>query len=247
MQAARALTLSPASGGGSYSSALSTYRSLASSGVDLAGLDSLTRYYPGATPADQAHDPELAGWHQKFGLTSSPSSFSWAKAAGIGGAALGGLYGIYSGVNSGGARGALTASGSALASAGAIMALASKSLSWAGPAGMLAGLGLGAVTSFLPNPKEERAEDIRRRVKYSRYSEASSNTYDYDRYGRETYSTTGGTVRATAAPIVIQVQTLDSKSFNDNAHLVAGALNTALESRSDTRLATNLRSTVLAR
>lgn len=184
--------------GGGFSSAASTFGRMA--GVGVEGVPESTGIY-GGTNGDWA------------GETNHPAgSFSWGRALGIGGAAVGGGIGIYAGIRSGGAGGALAASGSALAMAGTILALSSKALSIAGPIGALAGMGLGAITSFLPNPKEQRARELDRDRMSRAYTMPSGVDYSVDIYGHSSDYDYRGTPRSVTN---VYISAMDTQSFSD--------------------------------
>ena len=93
-------------------------------------------------------------------------------------------------------------------------------------------------------------------------SMGTGGTYaDYDRFGgmrsssfspfptveqgfflyREGMTVPGRTVNPYGGGVTVNVQTLDSRSFNDNSHLIAGALNHALQTNRATDLQETLR------
>jgi len=218
--ALRAWAMSPSGGGGSaggFSSAAGTFAR-----------------YAGSLGSGEGDGPEGSGLPTDgspgdYGGEYTGGNFSWARAAGIGGAALSGGIGLYSGIRQGGGRGAATATASGLAAAGSIMALASKSLSVAGPIGMIAGSVLGLAIPYLfGDPKKNRADEIANTLKTSQYrspdsinsSMTTAGVYtDYDRFG----GVRGGT------PIVqVIVNTMNSRSFQENSHEIASAVQRAL-------------------
>jgi hypothetical protein len=151
------------------------------------------------------------------GETSHPAgSFNWGQGIGIGAASLGGGFGIYSGIKSGGARGALTAGGSALGATSAILGMLGSSL---GPIGLIAGMGLGLITSLFGDPKQERANDMQKDAQARAYSIPSGWDYSADTYGRGVNYDFLGRSR----PITIiqnnQIQAIDGPSLEQ--HLIA--------------------------
>jgi hypothetical protein len=161
-------------------------------------------------------------WLGMFGPEGTPipaaKGSGWfarnATTLGIGTAALGGGLGIYSGVRQGGAEGALTASGSGLAAAGAIMSLASKSLSWAGPVGMLAGMGLGMITSLFGDPKKRRQEQLQAEADRRAFTDPTGADYSYDLYGRAMDRDYRGRSRTVVVYQTNHISALDAASFS---------------------------------
>lgn len=136
------------------------------------------------------------------------------KALGIGGAIAGGAFGAYSGFSAGGAQGALTGTASLLGSAGALLPMLSKSLSFMGPVGLIAGMGLGLAASLLGDPKQKRREELEREAEARRYSPATGASYEFDIHGRRYDRDYLGTMR----PIVHyydqrQYSAIDAPSF----------------------------------
>lgn len=106
--------------------------------------------------------------------------FSFGKAAGIGGALAAGAFGAYAGFSGGDAKGALIGSASIASTAGALLPMLSKSLSAAGPIGLIAGLGLSLLSGFLPNSKK-RFDDAQNAVlKGRQFTGADAMSQDYD-------------------------------------------------------------------
>jgi len=140
------------------------------------------------------------------------------------GAAAGGALGIYEGIKSGGARGALTAAGSAVAAAGSIIGLVSKSLSFLGPVGMIAGMGLGMLTGVFGDPKKNRAQEESDFMNAHRFTGADPVSYSVDMYGR----TTDYDMRGNSRSIIVNnyhVQAMDAASFDQFLSKNADTLN----------------------
>ena len=155
----------------------------------------------------------------------------WQRGIGIAGAAAGGALGVWSGVQEGGARGAVTAGGSLAGAAGTILSLAGVS----GPAAPILmgfGLGLGFVRSLFPDPKKQRDEEITRTLQNSRYSEPvamersvdlmTGGTFDYDYRGR---TRSGGGV----TNISLNIKAMDSKSIVDRSDEICLAVKKGLQ------------------
>jgi hypothetical protein len=230
--ALRSLALSSSGGGGRFSSAASTFARLMEGGSEVPGWD--------AAHPDQI-TPEGAAWGEEFWGGGGGGLSGWGRAAGIGGAAAGGAMGIYSGVRSGGARGVLTAAGSGMAAAGAVLALASKAMAWAGPVGMIAGMSLGVLTGMLPDPRHTRDQEMVDRLTAARYSAPAASSYARDRYGRTFDTDVSGGLRIT---VNIPVQAIDSRDFMDRAPEIVRMVTGALEDRVSPRLMTAVRNTV---
>jgi hypothetical protein len=150
---------------------------------------------------------------------------TWGKGLGMAGAAAGGAFGVYSGIKQGGGRGAMTAAGSALAATGAIMQLASKALAWAGPVGMIAGMGLGLATSLFGDPKKKEAERIGSFMDSHRYAGPENVSSTIDMYGRGI----GYDMKGNMRPIIIHqtnhIQALDTANFGEYLDKHADTLN----------------------
>lgn len=160
-----------------------------------------------------------------------PNSASrWSKGIGYAGAAAAGVFGTIAGVQEGGARGAVTAGGSLVGAAGAILSLAGVS----GPAApilMGLGLGLGMIHSLFGDPKQQRDAEINRTLQASRYAEPSAVERSLDLYsGAETDYDYRGRVRViNKTTVTVPVQAMDSKSFLDRAHDIGLAMRKAIQ------------------
>lgn len=208
-QSARALAMSASGGAGGFSPTASTF-------ARIAGSKDFTAAVLNDLPL--THDHGYGGIYSP-GIAmpaGKPSAnFNFARAAGIGAAGLGAGFGIYSGIEMGGGRGAFTATGSALAGAGAIISLASTKLAAvAGPAGALAGLVLGSILpSLIPDPKAMRAKELEQQRAARAYSEPTGRDYAVDIYGRSFDYDSRGSMR----PIIYndnrQYSAIDAPSF----------------------------------
>jgi hypothetical protein len=149
-----------------------------------------------------------------------------ASVVGAAGAIAAGAFGVASGVRQGGARGAVTATGSALGTVGALLPL----LGVTGPlAPILLGgaLGLGLASSFFPNPKAERDKRLNELIEGARFEPPAAASFAYTTRGAEfDYDRSGG---MREVPIVVQVQTMDARSFEDNSEQIADAVRHAME------------------
>lgn len=224
MVAARSLAVSSTGGGGGFSSAAGTFSRLAASGDGEASS--------GADFSSIWNSiPHSGGGHS-----------SLMSALKIGGAAAASGFGLYSGVRSGGARGVLTATGSALAGAGAILSMVDKALKVAGPIGEVAGAALGLATLFLPDPKQARDRQESERLAAARYSAPSSAVYYRDRYGNGWDTDSAGMAR----PLIgeLHVAAMDAGNIIDRAPAIGDAVVSVLEGRKSPRLREALRTAV---
>ena len=148
---------------------------------------------------------------------AASSGMTWGRGIGIAGAAIGGAYGVYSGIHSGGVRGAMMASGSLAGSTGAILGLAGVS----GPAApILAGVGLalGLVTALFGNPKQKRAEQLQNETQSRRSTEPLPQDYYSDMSGMAADYNYRGGVRTYRAPVVVinaPISAIDAPTFGD--------------------------------
>ncbi len=142
---------------------------------------------------------------------------TFAVGAGI---AAAGAFGVYSGVKQGGAKGALTASGSLAGASGALLGLAGVT----GPAApILAGVGLalGVITTFFPDPKKQRQEFLTNEARRRAYDEPASQDYYADISGGSAdYNYRGNARSYKGTPTIIinaPISAVDSGSFGDFA------------------------------
>lgn len=171
-----------------------------------------------------------------------PSS-NMGKYLGSGAALVGAGYGIYSGTQQGGARGALTAAASTagiVAMLPSLMPAIGKALPLLGPIGAIAGIGLGLVGMFLPDPKQKRAKELESEAASRRFTEPTGTDYVTDLYGRKIDYNKSGELR----PIIVQVSAMDSKSFIDRQEDIGEAVRQAIDSYPP--LTNSMRSAVLA-
>lgn len=146
-----------------------------------------------------------------------------AKSVGYAGALAGGAFGVMSGIQQGGFRGAVTASGSAAGAASALLALSGAT----GPAApILAGaaLALGVVGSLFPDPKKVRDAAINREIDSRRFSDFSGTSYSTDTFGRGFDYSFRGDMR----PIVVNINAMDKNSVIDHRDDIAEAVRVAM-------------------
>ena len=160
--------------------------------------------------------------------SSATSGSKFGKGIGIAGAAAAGFFGTKAGINQGGVRGGLTAAGSLSGAAGAILGLAGVS----GPLAPIlagAGLGLGLISSLMPDPKKLRDDFISRTLDSSVYMSPKAqgigltrlgDGFDYNRYGE-------------MRPIIVNINAMDSKSFLDRRNDIAEAVRGAIQEGHD--------------
>lgn len=209
------------------SSGFGTLSSLFGLGGGTSGSDS-TLFIPGAPTAD-------IGTMDRLGMTapaspnaayspgpSAPSNLgnNAVRAAGL---ALAG-FGVYSGIKQGGGKGALMATSSALA--GAAMFPGPQQ-----PFLMAGAMVTGLIGTLLGDPKEKRRKQLEEEQFARTYRNAangnytSGTTYSVGVNGLGVdYDYTGGARSST----IVQVHTMDAKSFLDNAPQIAGAVRLAL-------------------
>jgi hypothetical protein len=129
--------------------------------------------------------------------------------------------GVVAGVKQGGAGGALTAIASGL---GAAAVISPEPISKAVLA--IAAAAAGIAQQFLPNPKLQRERFIDSQVEGARYEGPGSQLFDLA-YSGQAYDTN---IRGDVRPTVnITVQTMDARSFEDNAERIADAVMLAMD------------------
>jgi hypothetical protein len=168
----------------------------------------------------------MDGNHQA-GYATQKSGSGLRTGVGFATALAAGGFGIYSGIEEGGARGGVTAGASAAGMTSALLTLAGVS----GPAAPIfaaAALGLGFAHSMFGDPKKQRDEQLTRMLNDSAYQapETTSNTYDI--WGGDTsYDYTG---RMRGAVVVNQtIHAMDAKGFMEQAPRIAAAVQRALQ------------------
>jgi hypothetical protein len=229
--------------GGVGGSAISQAISLMSGGGSASGTVSLPPYMVESNsvrgPAfDTSEEWMTYGANLPYKAPTSLASKvgSYAALAGAG-------YGIYSGAQQGGARGALTAAASTagiVAMLPSLMPAIGKALPLLGPIGAIAGIGLGLVGMFLPDPKQKRAKELESEAASRRFTEPTGTDYVTDLYGRKVDYNKSGELR----PIIVQVSAMDAKSFIDRQEDIGEAVRQAIDSYPP--LTNSMRSAVLA-
>lgn len=162
---------------------------------------------------------DLSSYFSTFGFKSGPGKYAALK-KGIGTAAAlaAGAYGAYSGFSSGGAQGALTGSASILGTAGVLLPMLSKSLSFMGPVGMIGGLGLGLLASLFGNRRQKRATALEEERQNRAFTEPTGTDYLTDYYGRQVDYSAGGGLRVYKVVnnyTTNNVQAMDAGSFDE--------------------------------
>lgn len=156
-----------------------------------------------------------------LGSVSNGTS-SLMRNLGIAGTVAAGGFGIYSGVQQGGARGALSAIGSAGGMTAGLAALI-PALGAAGPIGAAVAIGAMVAMAVMGDPKKKRAESLASEASRRYYGTTEGAEYTFDTMGRSVDYGSRGEVR-------IYVQAMDSKSFIDNAPQIAEAVRVGLGS-----------------
>lgn len=136
-------------------------------------------------------------------------------------AAAGAAAGVVAGVKQGGAGGALTAIASGL---GAAAVISPEPVSKAVLA--IAAAAAGIAQQFLPNPKLQREKFIDSQVEGARYEGPGSQLFDLAFSGQAYDTNIRGDVRPT---VQVVVQTMDARSFEDNAERIADAVMLAMD------------------
>lgn len=222
MNFAAKVALSPGAGGGTFSAVGNTLAKYGLPSVSGGGAgyssDGQPKYAPEyydpngvfLGPSNGGHDPSSVGASSR----GVPPSFNFAKAAGIGLAGVGAGFGIYSGIEMGGGKGAFTAAGSALAGAGAIISLASKSLAAAGPIGAVLGLALGSILpSLIPDHKQMKAQEFENEKRARAYVEPTGRDYTVDIYGRQYDYDSRGSVRPIVNNHYYTISAIEPETF----------------------------------
>lgn len=147
-------------------------------------------------------------------------------AGGVGAAALG-AYGIYSGIQQGGAGGFLTAAGGALGAASAIPGPQQPFLQGAA-------LVMGFLGSIFGGNKAQKYEEKQSRMlDAARYAGPTGRDVVGDRYGNAIDYDYRGNVRVIERPVYVQVQAFDSRSIIDARQDIAAAVREAIREGSD--------------
>lgn len=167
---------------------------------DVLGID------PGIQAAARADSGNLA---KGLGVVAS------LGAAGVG---------IAAGVREGGLRGATTATASGLGGLASILTIAGVS----GPAAPIvagAALGLTYARLLFPDPKKQREDFINAQIDAARFQAPAATSYGVgvDGFGVDTNK--AGATR----PIIVNINTLDARSFMDRKNEVADAVRFAIQ------------------
>lgn len=134
------------------------------------------------------------------------------------GAAAGAGFGVYQGIRMGGGRGAATAIGSALGGASLIPGPQQPFL--------VAGSLISAfMTSVFGDPKAARAEAIDKMLQKAAYTQPTGRNYTADLWSRGLDYNYRGELR----PIIVNVNTLDARSFMDRRREIASATRLAMQ------------------
>lgn len=214
--AAMSIRAGGGAGGYGFSSAASTFANLGlPAGASAADLYGLPLNHP-AGYNNPALTPGVAFNTSPGASGLGTSRFTLGRGVGLGAAALTGGFGIYEGIHQGGLAGGLTAAGSGLAATGAILSLVlPKVLSAAGPIGIAAGLGLGLLTSFLPDHRKERSDYFAQQDRARAYAGGVGQDYSVDTSGRNVDYDYRGTPRPIVNNYYTSISAVDTQSFGD--------------------------------
>jgi hypothetical protein len=168
------------------------------------------------------------------GRTTTASSLGLTSTAGrvgnvVGSAALvgAGAYGIYSGIKQGGAAGTLSAIQGGLSIASAIPGPQQPFIQ---AAALVAGLFKG----LLPDPRQQRENEIREELQKRKYTAPTAIDRVEDRDGNALdYDMNGNLRKAGGSTVTVVVNALDTKSFLDRSAEVASAVTKALREGND--------------
>jgi hypothetical protein len=164
------------------------------------------------------------------GVTPVSKSSTLSKSFGIAGAGIAGGLGIYSGIKEGGLQGGLTALGSAAGMSAAILPALSSSLALAGPIGAGVAAGVMLVKAFLPNPKEQRANEIAGMVERARYERPEGKMYQAAAVGGDYDYNYRGDIRVyQPIQVNIPVNAIDRGGFIDHADDIGDAVKHAIQ------------------
>jgi len=209
------------------------------------------------------------GFSTQGGYSASPAKgpMTVGKGIGYGVAAAGAAYGAYEGFKAGGAQGALQGTGSILGAASLIPGPQQPFIMAAAMATTLISSILGDPKQRRENEiqKELKYNQYMAPVAISASMTTGGTYADFDRFGaprgsnlspfptveqgffdyRHNITVPGRTDSAFGGPggtpITVSVQTLDSRSFNENSHLVADAVQHAIQTGRGTGLQETLR------
>lgn len=213
--------------------ALLGVRSTVSGGGTGGALGAIAGLIPGFSPSLDRASNAAAGTRNlnTAGLisglplnASNKSGFSIGQGVGIAGAGLAGVLGAVNGFKSGGVQGGLTGTASIAGAAGSILALAGVT----GPAAPIlagAGLLLAATAALIGDPKKNRDKALDRLVSNAAFSETAPLDFALSTSGSGFDYNKRGDIRAT--PIMVNVSTMDARSFADNREMIADAVQMA--------------------
>ena len=188
------------------------------------GAPELGTFDPGAVFASSAAKP---GFFNQYGSTGKTLAVDAAALAG-------GAFGAVRGIRTGGARGAITAVGSALGAAAAIdPEPVSKTVL------ALGAIGAAVIASILPDPRKVREAAIDRLAQDSAFKDPGSFDFNTDFSGR-LYDTN---IRGDVRPINLTVYAMESRNIIDHAEDIADALHVAI--RAGHRVGTTIQQEVL--
>ncbi len=133
-------------------------------------------------------------------------------------------YGVYSGIKTSGARGALSATGAGMQGVGSFLPPP------AGPIVQGIGLGLQLASALIGNPKKKRAEQIEKMLTAAEFNEADPVSVEVDLFGRRIDYDVTGRMRQQPLIGVLNISAIDSKSIEDRYEVIANAVSRAAQS-----------------
>jgi len=147
---------------------------LAAAGVDSSTVAMLNNVETG---------PNAGGGFSTIFGGGSGSAFK-ANYLGAGAALAGGALGAYAGFRRGGTQGDLSGAASLIGGVTSALSMVSKSLNFLGPVGMIAGIGLGFISSLFGNSVEKRENQIQNIISgsWDRLPQQQTKEFDISGY-----------------------------------------------------------------
>lgn len=201
--------------------------SAGASTADLSGAFSWMNSSGAAAPGADNSTLDLTAYYRSMGVPTGRFATLGKYATGIGAGIAGGL-GVYSGIQQGGARGALTAVGS-LAGAAAGLSTIGSVAAFApalGPIGGVVAAAAVVASLFLGDPKAKRAEALANEARLRYRDDPVGTAYTVDQMGRSVDYDYRGGVRTN---VTINVQALDAKSIIDRSDEISEAVRQGID------------------
>lgn len=168
-----------------------------------------------------------------------------SKYLGIGSTAAIGAVGAAQGFGRGGAQGVLQGAASVASTVGTVLPMLSKTLSLAGPIGMIAGLGLSLVSGFLPNAKEkfDRSQDAALNKNRNDAPTARNADFDLATGGRSIYDDVRGGSHV-VQNITVNISALDARSLESRGADIAEVVGDAVRAGQSPKMSQAIWNTV---